>query len=71
MPNLLSFGVKNVSEVTRAIDLKLTESLDVSVKKLVDVPAKLLQLIQTGDLRWYLFFALSSGFALLAHFLKL
>ncbi len=71
MPNLLSFGVKNVSEVTRAIDHKLTESLNVSVKKLVDVPAKLLQLIQTGDLRWYLFFALSSGFALLAHFLKL
>lgn len=71
IPNGLSFGVTRISGVTSKIDGKFSLSLEVVLRKLIEIPAKILQLIQTGDLRWYLFFALSSGFALLVHFLKL
>ncbi len=71
IPRSLSFGIQAMSEATHAVDLKVSVFLGSALKKIVDLPAKLLQLNQTGDLRWYLFFALSSGFALLAHYLKL
>jgi hypothetical protein len=38
-------------------------------RKVTDLPAKLFQLLQSGDLQWYLFVALGLGFSLMAHFL--
>ena len=35
----------------------------------IDVPAKALQLVQNGNVQWYLFFAVGTGLAILAHFL--
>jgi hypothetical protein len=60
-----------VSEATHQADVKIYSVLSLILKKLVDLPGKILQLVQTGDLRWYLFFALTSGFAILAHYLKM
>jgi len=71
VPKGLFVGVKSVSGAMSLVDKKLTLSIGSGLRRLVDVPAKILQLIQVGDVRWYLFFALSSGFALLTHYLKM
>jgi hypothetical protein len=70
LPVGLSNGTKSVSRVLAQIDEKVSSNLGSSFRRFVEVPAKLLQLIQTGDIRWYLLFALGSGFALLSHFLR-
>ena len=71
IPKFLFFGIKSLSKFVSEMDIRLTRGLNGVLKKSVEIPAKVLQLIQTGDLRWYLFFSLGSGFALLSHFLKL
>ena len=71
IPEGLFYGVSKASTLANAIDDKISFFVSSTLRRLVEVPAKTLQLIQTGDLRWYLFFALSSGFALLSHFLKM
>jgi hypothetical protein len=70
MPKMLSTGVGTASKTISNLDEKISASLAAVLKKLVETPARFLQLIQTGDLRWYLFFSLVSGFALLLHFLR-
>ena len=70
IPRGLSRGVRSVARFTSDLDFQLSNSLMGALRMVVEVPAKVLQLIQMGDVRWYLFFALGSGFALLAHFLK-
>jgi hypothetical protein len=57
------FPVARVSEIIVFV-------LDVGVRKLVELPAKVLQLVQSGDVQWYLFFAVDSGIAILIHFLR-
>jgi hypothetical protein len=71
LPRILFLSVKFTSETVSRVDLSISSGLINGLKKIVEIPAKILQLIQTGDLRWYLFFALGSGFALLAHYLKM
>ena len=71
IPKGLYIGLKNVSSVVTAIDFRISFYLIFALKKLVEVPARFLQLVQTGDVRWYLFLALSSGFILLLHYLKI
>src|SRR5690606_33852073 len=61
-----------LSRVTRAFawfDGRLIRAVDAGVRRSTEGPAKLLQLIQSGELQWYLFFAIGSGFAVLLHFL--
>lgn len=70
VPKYFSLGVKSLARWISVVDQSVSSSLIRGLKVTVDVPSKVLQLIQTGDLRWYLFFALGSGFALLSHFLK-
>lgn len=70
IPHGISVGIKSTSHLLSELDEKISSILAETLRKAVEVPAKFLQLIQTGDVRWYLFFALGSGFALLAHFLK-
>jgi hypothetical protein len=70
LPLGLSHGLKTLSQWMSRIDKGLFVGIGSGLRKTVDVPAKILQLIQTGDVRWYLFFALSSGFALLSHYLR-
>ena len=39
-----------------------------AIRRGVEAPAKALQFIQNGDVRWYLLFAVGSGFLILLHF---
>ncbi|MGK5083590.1 hypothetical protein WDW37_09820 [Bdellovibrionota bacterium FG-1] len=41
-----------------------------ALRRWVEVPSKVLQVIQNGDVQWYLFFAVGSGIAILAHFIR-
>lgn len=70
IPTGCSFVLEKISVVIHRMDAAISASIDGSVRRMVEVPGKTLQLIQTGDLRWYLFFVMISGFALLAHYLK-
>jgi len=70
IPHTAYVAVKFVSDGVSRGDSKLTSGLNRLLGTLIEVPAKALQRIQTGDLRWYLFLALSSGFVLMLHFLK-
>ncbi len=45
--------------------------LESFLRKLIEIPAKILQWIQTGDLRWYLCFSFGFSFLLFIYFLKL
>jgi hypothetical protein len=49
-----------------------TASLRISrgLRRKAEIPSKLLQLIQNGDVQWYLMFALTAGMAMLAHFMR-
>jgi hypothetical protein len=71
IPKVLFIVTRWVSRLFNSVDQKISRRLESSLRIIVEVPAKLLQLVQTGDIQWYLFFALSSGFALLSHYLKL
>jgi hypothetical protein len=52
------------------IDGSIRGALDRLVYQAVDAPGKFLQVIQNGDVRWYLTFALGSALAVLLHFLR-
>jgi hypothetical protein len=53
-----------------ALDTELSERLVKFLRNGIDIPAKALQLLQNGDVQWYLLFALASGIAIFFHFLK-
>jgi hypothetical protein len=55
--------------VSRA-DAAGTSRIEAGLAKAIGVPAKLLQLLQNGDVQWYLFFAVCSAAAMLIHFMK-
>jgi hypothetical protein len=44
--------------------------IDTLSRMLVETPGKVLQVVQNGDLQWYVVFAVGSGMALLLHFLR-
>jgi hypothetical protein len=69
MPASLFYGITKLSGLLSHADRGMSRSLNAVTRVLVEVPAKFLQLVQTGDLRWYLVFSLGSGFAVLVHFL--
>lgn len=71
IPSVSSLVLEKISTVFRGMDAAISAGIGGSVRRIVEVPGKTLQLIQTGDVRWYLFFVMISGFALLAHYLKL
>jgi hypothetical protein len=70
IPRSMNSSLRAVSNTMSGIDFKISSNLGGALRRCVEIPAKILQLIQTGDLRWYLFFSLGSGFALLLHFLR-
>ena len=69
VPLFFYSGVKHLSEYTLSFDQKVILGLNQVMRRVLDIPAKFLQTLQTGDLRWYLFLALGSGFAMLTRFL--
>lgn len=63
-----SFGA--ISRAGTGIDAQLSRNLPRAMRRSVDIPAKFLQLMQSGDVQWYLLFAIGGGIAMLVHFLK-
>jgi hypothetical protein len=69
IPFLFSKSIQRVSSSGEKFDQWLVRSLNRVSRISIEAPAQFLQVLLTGDLRWYLFLALCSGFALLTHFL--
>ena len=69
VPALLGRGLRRGAAAFAAADLKLSRGLGTLARGSVDLPSRALQLIQNGDVQWYLFFAVGSGIAILAHYL--
>ncbi|OFZ20092.1 MAG: hypothetical protein A2X94_09280 [Bdellovibrionales bacterium GWB1_55_8] len=65
----LTFSIKKVADTVSRADAGLSAALLHGLAKTVSAPAKFLQLIQNGDVQWYLLFAIGSGAAILLHFL--
>jgi len=63
-------GGHRVSVAVVAADDFLWSCFCRTLRRGVDVASKLLQLIQNGDVQWYLFFAVTMGIAVLARFLN-
>lgn len=70
LSGLLGRGARRSAAVFAAADLRLSRGIGEAVRGWVEAPAKALQLIQNGDVQWYLFFAVGSGIAILAYFMK-
>ena len=69
LPRVFDLGIKRISRCVFELDGRLVFILNHLARGIVEIPAKFLQTLQTGDLRWYLFLSLGSGFALLTYFL--
>jgi len=70
-PPLLDRTVRAVSSRVARADDSVIRGLNLSLRMSVEVPAKVLQMVQSGDVQWYLFFAIGSGIAMLMYFLRL
>lgn len=70
IPVALSTGLQRMSTSVTWVDVRVTRTLDRSLRESVEVPSKLLQMIQSGNVQWYLLFAVGSGIAILLHFLR-
>jgi hypothetical protein len=70
LSGLLGRGAHRGATFVAIADLKLSRGLGEAVRGWVEAPAKALQLIQNGDVQWYLIFAVGSGVAILAYFMK-
>jgi hypothetical protein len=68
-PALASGAIRRGSRGVARADDGVSVVPGVALRRAIDVPAKFLQLVQSGDVQWYLFFAVGSGIALLLHFL--
>jgi len=70
VPEAVSVGIRRFAGLLARGDYRMSEGLAFGVRKSVDSTAKLLQMIQTGDVRWYLFFAVAAGFLLMLQFMR-
>ncbi len=70
LPNGLTRVIEKGSQAATLMDLRFFARLSGILRSGVEIPAKSLQLIQNGNVQWYLFFAVASGIALLLNFLK-
>lgn len=70
LPELSTRAMVKVGKGIAIFDRHVVDVLNSSVKKSVSVPGKLLQLLQCGDVQWYLVFGVGAGIAMLLHFLR-
>lgn len=70
IPDGLSWLMHRSSFLLNQSNTGLTRLVNRGIHRATDVPAKVLQLVQSGDIQWYLFFAIGSGIAMLIHFLR-
>jgi hypothetical protein len=70
IPKLLVASIRAPAVWIDTVDNYLYEKSGSALKRGIEIPGKLLQLIQNGDVQWYLFFAMSCALAILIHFLR-
>jgi hypothetical protein len=70
IPGAATWVLTRLSALMNRSDGSLSNLINRGVYRSTHVPAKMLQLIQSGDIQWYLFFAIGSGIAMLLHFLR-
>ena len=69
LPRAFSSTIWFVARPAFSADRRLRKVIDQTASESADFPGRLAQLIQNGDVQWYLFFAISCTFGLLVHFL--
>jgi hypothetical protein len=69
LPHALASSIRTVARPSVATDQKIRHGIDRTASAAADFPGRLAQLIQSGDVQWYLFFAIGCTLALLVHFL--
>jgi hypothetical protein len=70
VPRGLRWAAVTLSTGAAFADRWIVRALDRGVERATDVPAKVLQLIQSGDVQWYVLFGIGSVVAMLIHFLR-
>jgi hypothetical protein len=70
IPQALAASVRVPAVWLDRVNVRVHEQSGTALQRAIEVPGKLLQLIQNGNVQWYLFFALSCTFAILIHFLR-
>ncbi|MEK7399911.1 MAG: hypothetical protein AAB116_23455 [Candidatus Poribacteria bacterium] len=58
------------ASVVSKVDTRILNGLNKSMFRWISVPAKLLQLVQSGDVQWYVMLVVCSGLAIVVHFLR-
>jgi hypothetical protein len=69
-PHFVGVSLRKGSGWLDRLEPKISKRLNSGIHASVEVPAKLLQLIQSGNMQWYLFFGIGVAFAMLLHFLR-
>jgi hypothetical protein len=69
VPSLATQGLRATGRAAARTDERQSKRLSRIVSETVEVPGKVLQLIQNGDVRWYVLFATGMGVSILVHFL--
>lgn len=70
MPDVMAQSIRRISLWVSHADAKVYQRFFIVLKNGVEAPAKALQLLQNGDVQWYLLFAIGSSIAILIHFMK-
>ncbi len=68
LPNGLLVVLKFLAEMVQKASEGIYRGLTLAVDRGVAGPTRFLQLVQSGDVQWYLFFAMGSGFLLFLYF---
>ncbi|MCC7442220.1 MAG: hypothetical protein IT285_11340 [Bdellovibrionales bacterium] len=63
-------GIQYAARITLRVDTGADRIVARSARRLIHAPAKLLQVVQSGDFQWYLLFAALVGGAILVHYLR-
>ena len=71
LPFGITGGIRWGAKLSVAGDKKVVSFFARFLRIWIDVPSKMLQLVQNGDVQWYIFFGLGSGLAMLIHFLRI
>jgi len=70
LPKSLNWMARVTGGAMAESDASISKFLAKTLSRGIEVPVKILQLIQSGNVQWYLFFAVASGIAILVHFLR-
>jgi hypothetical protein len=70
MPRALFFALEKCAGALTRVSERIAKGIAGGVRAAAEVPGKVLQLTQTGDVQWYLFFGLGTGVLICLYFLR-